>query len=123
MCSLLLTMTLSAQTLTACYWGDIQLVDPNEPPWINESTTNDPILVIDQEEFSVYVAAQDDIDDVLIYLWTKDNEVIPDAIPFVGGSQVYLTRSEPGLSGKVLRVSVYDSEGASTSQSWVLEVP
>lgn len=116
-------MTLTAQTLTGCYFGDIVLVDENDPPYIVQSTSSDPVLIVDQALFPVYVAALDDTDSVLTFLWTLNNVIVPDAEQIPMGSQIRLDRDEPGLGGKSLQVSVYDSEGASTGQSWILEVP
>lgn len=119
----MVTMTMSASTLTACYLGDIVLIDQNEPPQIVEASTDDPVLVVDQALHPVFVAALDDTDDVLTFLWVLGGEPIPDAEQIPMGSLVRLDRDEPGLSGKDLKVSVFDSEGASTSQTWLLEVP
>jgi hypothetical protein len=116
-------MVASLQYLTGCFFGDIVLVGANEPPDIVSSTTSEPILVVDQEIFHVFIAAIDDTDQVLTFLWTKGGEIIPDAQQIEDGSQIRLDRSEPGLDGKELRASVYDSEGATTTQSWILEVP
>ena len=118
-----LTMTVSTTSLTACYLGDIVLVDQNDAPQIVESTTAESVLVVDLALYPVYVAALDDTDDVLTFLWVKAGEPIPDAEQIPMGSLIRLDRDEPGLSGQELRVSVFDSLGASTSQSWTLEVP
>ncbi|GEM_PF-6106990 len=116
-------MTMTASTLTGCYFGDVILVDQNEGPQIVESTSDEPILVVDQASFPVFVAALDDSDDVLTFFWLKGSEPIPDAEQIPMGSLVRLDRDEPGLDGKELKVSIFDSELAATSQTWTLEVP
>ncbi len=79
--------------------------------------------MIDLERCPVYVACDDDTDDVLEYFWIKGLEPVPDAVQITKGSMIWLDREEPGLDGKELRVTIYDSEAASTSQSWIVEVP
>ncbi len=115
-------MTACSLASTSCYFGDIVVVEANDAPVIVSATTFETVLKIDKEIFPVYVACQDDTDDVLNYLWTLDRVVIPDAEDLPNGSQVRLDRNEPDLDGSPLEILVWDSEGAQTDMSWTLEV-
>ena len=110
-----------------CYFFlPIVEVEANEAPEIVESDPPEgATLLFDREVERPFVVVTDDSDIALDILWSISGGVgtLGGAEPIGGtlqGSQLSLGWDD-SYEGEALRVSVYDSGGASVSREWIME--
>lgn len=110
------------------YWFPLREIQPNLPPEVRVTSpeAGSPV-VIDLDQYTVYIGVHDDHDNsALEFIWTINGMGnLGNAEPVPGtdivGSRVTLER-EASFDGHTLSCVVFDTEGASARVDWPIEV-